>query len=69
MLLSHNDPPANFKKHNGGNTKASTVAEKPPVNSSTMPRLQVNKDIVNVMRMSAVVIIKWRVLSNGADGQ
>lgn len=69
LLLSHNDPPDSFKKHNGGNTKANTVAEKPPVNSSTIPKLQVNNEMLNVIKISAVVIRKCRVLSNGADGQ
>lgn len=53
----------------GGSTNASTVAENPPVNSKTIPKLHVRRDIVSVISMRMVVIKKWRVLSKGAEGQ
>lgn len=59
----------NFKKHSGGSTKARTVAENPPVSSSTTPRLHVSKDMITVVNIRIVVIKKWRVILNGADGQ
>jgi hypothetical protein len=58
-----------FRKHKGGKTKANTVAEKPPVSSSTIPKSHVSKDIVSVINMSMLVMTKCRILSNGADGQ
>lgn len=69
LPLSHKDPAANLRKHIGGSTKASTVAENPPVNSNTIPRLQVNNEMVKVIKIRIVVIRKWRILSKDAEGQ
>jgi hypothetical protein len=67
--FSQIDPADSFKKHIGGSTNARTVAENPPVNSNTIPRLHVNSDIVNVIKIRMVVIEKCRILLNGSDGQ
>lgn len=67
--FSHTDPADSFKKHIGGSTNANTVAENPPVNSNTIPRLQVNNEIVKVIRINTVVIKKWRILLKGDVGQ
>jgi hypothetical protein len=53
----------------GGKMKARAVAEKPPVTSSTNPRLHVKSAMMREVPTRPVVIIIWRFIEKDSPGK